>query len=239
MIIQLVQSQRKKMPMLGGKKLYKILSEDFKKLKVGFGRDKFFGILRRNGLLIHRKKRYAKTTNSSHRFWVYDNLIKEIEPMKINEIHVSDITYIRLNDSFLYLALMTDLYSRKIVGYDLSDSLNLEGCLRALKMAIKGKKDLSGLIHHSDRGFQYCSNPYTELLTKKEIKISMSEKGNPYENAVAERVNGILKEEFLLGETFRTKEEAHRAVREAIETYNEDRPHMSLDFMTPNQKYAA
>jgi len=239
MIICLVQSQRKKMPMLGGKKLYKLLSSDFRMMQIELGRDKFFSILKRNGFLIHRQRRYAKTTYSSHRFWVYDNLIKGIEPVKINEIYVSDITYIRLSDSFLYLALITDLYSRKIVGYDLSNSLNLEGSLRALKMSIKGKRDLSDLIHHSDRGFQYCSNPYTELLSKKRISISMSEKGNPYENAVAERINGILKEEFMLGETFKTPERAHRAVKEAIAIYNEDRPHMSLDYMTPNQKYAA
>jgi transposase InsO family protein len=214
------------MPMIGGKKLYKQLLPDFKKMKIELGRDKFFGILRRNKLLINRRKRYAKTTYSSHRFRVYDNLIKEIKPTKKDEIYVSDITYIRLNDSFLYLALMTDLYSRKIVGCDLSDSLNLEGSLRALRMSIKckSKKELSGLIHHSDRGFQYCSNPYTKLLTDNEIKISMSEKGNPYENAVAERVNGILKIEFMLGETFKTRADAQRAVKEAIETYNENRP---------------
>ena len=239
MIILLVQSQRKKMPLIGGKKLYKLLSPDLSKMGIELGRDKFLSLLRRNNLLIQRKKRYAKTTNSSHRFWIYDNLIKGIKPRGIDEIYVSDITYIRLRDSFLYLSLITDLYSRKIVGYDLSDSLNLEGSIRALKMSIKGKGDLSGLIHHSDRGLQYCSNKYTELLTSKNIKISMSEKGNPYENAVAERVNGILKEEFMLGETYETKAQAYRAVKEAVETYNENRPHMSIDYMTPNQKYAA
>lgn len=227
--------------MIGGKKLYRLLSPDLKKMKTDIGRDKFFSILRRNGLLVTRKKRYAKTTNSSHRFWVYDNLTIGLEPMGKNEIYVSDITYIRLKDSFMYLALTTDLYSRKIVGYDLSESLNLEGSLRALKMSIKGKKkkELKGLIHHSDRGFQYCSNPYTKLLKKNKIKISMSEKGNPYENAVAERVNGILKTEFLLGETYSSPEEAGRSVKEAIETYNQYRPHMSIEYMTPNQKYAA
>lgn len=241
MVVQLVQSHRRKMPMIGGKKLYKLISPDLNKMKIELGRDKFFNILRSNGLLIKRKKRYTKTTNSSHRFWVYDNLIKGLEPMGKDKIYLSDLTYIRLEDSFMYLALTTDLYSRKIVGYDLSDSLNLEGCLRALKMSIKGKKkkDLEGLIHHSDRGFQYCSNPYTKLLIKKKMKISMSEKGNPYENAVAERVNGILKTEFMLGETFKSKEEARKAVKEAIETYNEYRPHMSIGYMTPNQKYAA
>jgi putative transposase len=227
------------MPMLGGKKLYKLLIPDFERMGIKLGRDKFFGILRKNGLLIRRKKRYAKTTNSLHRFWIYDNHIRDLEPAGKDEVYVSDITYIRVRKSFCYLALITDLYSRKIVGYDFSDSLNLESSLRALKMAIKGKEDLSGLIHHSDRGIQYCSNLYTELLTSKEIKMSMAEKGNPYENAVAERVNGILKEEFLIGENFKTKQQAYKSVKEAIETYNNLRPHMSIDYMTPNQKYAA
>lgn len=238
-VLKLVQFHRRRMPMLGGKKLYKLLLGDLKRLDMKLGRDKFFDLLRDNGLLIKRKRRYAKTTNSSHRFRIYKNLVKEIEVSRPDEIYVSDITYIRVDDSFCYLALITDLYSRKIVGYDISDSLNLEGCLRALKMAIRGKKDLSGLIHHSDRGIQYCSSPYIDLLTEHEIKISMSEKGNPYENAVAERINGILKEEFMLSETFKTKKLAYRAVDEAIKTYNELRPHMSIDYMTPNQKYAA
>ncbi len=238
-ILQLVQSHRRKMPRLGGKKLYRMLTTDLARMKVKLGRDRFFGLLRRNGLLIHRKNRYAKTTNSLHRFKIYKNLIKGVEPGKPDKVYVSDITYIIAADSFSYLALITDLYSRKIVGYDVSDSLNMEGSIRALKMAIKGKSDLLGLIHHSDRGIQYCSNLYTGLLTENKIQISMSEKGNPYENAVAERVNGILKEEFMLSGTFPTKELAYKAVHEAIKTYNELRPHMSIDYMTPAQKYAA
>jgi putative transposase len=216
-----------------------MISSDLERMKIKLGRDKFFKLLGKNGLLIHRKRRYAKTPNSSHRFKIYKNLIKELEPDHRNKVWVSDITYIVVDDSFCYLALITDLYSRRIVGYDISDSLNMEGSIRALRMAMKGKSDLSGLIHHSDRGIQYCSNLYTGILTKNKIEISMSEKGNPYENAVAERVNGILKEEFMLGESFKTKEQAYRAVKEAIETYNEDRPHMSINYMTPNQKYAA
>lgn len=239
MVIQLVQSHRRKMPKLGGKKLYRMISVDLERMQIKLGRDKFFKLLGRNGLLIHRKKRYAKTTNSSHRFKIHKNLIKDLEPDQRNKVWVSDITYIIVEDSFCYLALITDLYSRRIVGYDISESLNIEGSIRALKMAMKGNNDLLGLIHHSDRGIQYCSNLYTGLLIKNKIEISMSEKGNPYENAVAERVNGILKEEFMLGESFRTKELAYRAVKEAVETYNEDRPHMSINYMTPNQKYAA
>jgi len=239
MVIQLVQSHRRKMPKIGGKKLYRMLKSDLEKMKIKLGRDKFFGILGSNGLLIHRKKRYIKTTNSKHRFKIHKNLIKEIKPEQRDKIYVSDITYITVGESFCYLALITDLYSRKIVGYDISESLNMEGSIRALKMSIKDKKCLAGLIHHSDRGIQYCSNLYTGLLAVEGILISMSEKGNPYENAVAERVNGILKEEFMLSETFKTKELAYKATKEAIKTYNEFRPHMSINYMTPNQKYAA
>ena len=237
-IIKMVQDHRRKMPMIGGKKLYRIIKPDLQEIGIKLGRDKFFELLRTNGLLVKRRKRYVNTTNSSHRFKIYENLIKEINVSKIDEVYVSDITYIRTDEGFSYLALITDLYSRKIVGYDFSDSLGIEGSLRALKMSMRGK-DLSGLIHHSDRGIQYCSNLYTELLTNNKIKISMSEKGNPYENAVAERVNGILKEEFRLSESYKTKEMAYKAVHEAIKTYNELRPHMSIEYMTPNQKYAA
>jgi len=239
MIIQLVQAYRRKLPKLGVKKLYRMILPDMEKMKITLGRDKLFRILRENGLLIHRKKKYTKTTNSFHRFKIYENLIKEIEVSHRNQIWVSDITYISAENNYCYLAATTDLYSRKIVGYDVSDSLNMEGCARALKMALKGKPDVRGLIHHSDRGIQYCSNLYTSLLGENKILISMSDKGNPYENAVAERINGILKEEFLLGESFKTKALAYKAVEEAIKTYNELRPHMSIDYMTPNQKYAA
>lgn len=212
---------------------------DIDRLGSPIGRDKFFIFLSENDLLIHRKKSFTKTTNSNHRFKIHKNLIKGNIPLGVDEIYVSDITYVRVKDSFSYLALITDLYSRKIVGHDFSDSLNLEGSLRALKMSLKGKCNMEKLIHHSDRGLQYCSNVYTELLTAHKIQISMSEKGNPYENAVAERVNGILKGEFLLSETFKSKALAKQAVQEAIDTYNEYRPHMSINYMTPNQKYAA
>ena len=237
-IIKLVQEIRRRMPMVGGKKLYRMLRPDFDILITSIGRDKFFEILRDNGLLIVRKKRYVETTNSTHRFRVYENLITELEVIRADEVYVSDITYIRSEEGFCYLALITDLYSRKIVGYDVSDSLSIDGCLRSLKMAINGK-DLTGLIHHSDRGLQYCSNLYTGLLQNNGIQISMSKKGNPYENAVAERVNGILKEEFGLSDIFKTKKSAYKAIEEAIRTYNEFRPHMSIDYMTPDQKYAA
>lgn len=236
-IIQMVMEIRKRQPKIGGRKLHWMLKKDLEKLNYKVGRDKFFEILRENSLLIHRKRRYAKTTNSKHRFMVYNNLIKNLEVERINQVFVGDITYLRTEGGFVYLALLTDLYSRKIVGYSVSESLSTEISITALKMALKGVEEPEKLIHHSDRGFQYCSGKYTEILNRKEIKISMGEKGNPYENAVAERVNGILKDEFLLDQTFRTIREAKIAVKESIKIYNEERPHMSIEYMTPSEKY--
>ena len=152
---------------------------------------------------------------------------------------MSDITYIRTREGFCYLALITDAYSRKIVGYDISDSLSLEGCLRAVKAATQTASDLTQLVHHSDRGFQYCSYPYTDFLKDRGIRISMTENGNCYENALAERVNGILKGEFNLDLTFRTKELAYKAVHESVYIYNQHRPHWSLGLLTPQEKHAA
>jgi putative transposase len=152
---------------------------------------------------------------------------------------VSDITYIRLKGGFSYLFLVTDIYSRKIVGYNLDTSLGVTGAIAAIKMAIKGVNTIEGIIHHSDRGIQYCSDNYVKLLKKKGIKISMGEAGNPYENAIAERVNGILKNEFYLNEIFTNYQDAKRATEEAIKIYNNLRPHMSIGYMTPSKKYAA
>ena len=214
-----------------------MLSSRFKEMEFNIGRDGFYKVLRNNGLLISTKKRTVKTTNSIHRFRIYTNLIKGIEIKRINEVIVSDITYIETEEGFMYLALITELYSRMIVGYDISESLSIEGSLRALKKAIKKIKETRGMIHHSDRGIQYCSNEYTKILKKKGIKISMSEKGNPYENAIAERVNGILKIEYLLEQKFKTKQQAGSSVKEAIKIYNEERPHMSIGYQTPAERY--
>lgn len=237
MIVQLVQSKRRRQPRVGGYKLYRMLKPDFQNMGIKMGRDRFFDIMRAEGLLINRRKGYHRTTNSNHRFRVYENLIEDIIASRADEIWVSDITYLRVTDTFVYLSLITDLYSRKIVGYDISESLNIEGSIRSLKQAMRGKDKLEGTIHHSDRGIQYCSIGYTELLTSKGMKISMAAKGNPYENAVAERVNGILKEEFLLSETFKSNKDAIKSTREAIEIYNKERIHMSIDYKTPDEKY--
>ena len=238
-IVELVNQVRRSLPRLGGRKLYHLLEDDLSKLPVKIGRDKFFAILRRNGLLVEPLRQYVKTTNSHHIFRIYTNLVKELTVDQPNKVFVSDITYIRLAEGFCYLFLVTDLCSRKIVGFDLSMSLATEGAIAAMKMALKQVAETKELIHHSDRGIQYCSGEYVELLQSKKIKLSMGETGNPYDNAVAERVNGILKTEFLLNATFTDYKTALKATREAISSYNNLRPHMSLEYMTPAQRYAA
>ncbi len=236
-VLDLVREIRKKQPRVGGKKLYLHLYKDLQLLG-NIGRDKFFDILRTYDLLVKRKKSYTKTTNSFHRFHKWTNLIIDKDFIQNNTCWVSDITYIRTEQGFVYLFLITDLYSRKIVGWDLSDSLSIEGGIRALKMALRQRQDKElPLIHHSDRGIQYCSKEYVKILQKHNISISMTEKNHCYENSVAERVNGILKDEFLLDSTFKNKVQANKACKEAIDTYNNVRLHGSLQFKTPNSVY--
>ncbi len=227
------------------RKLKISLDDEFTKAKIKVGRDTLFNILRKHNMLTLRKKTSARTTNSYHRFYKYKNIIKDIEINRPNQVWASDITYIRTVKGFCYLALITDMYSRKIVGYDLSDSLELKGCVRALNKAIYQAKNtctersrsINGLIHHSDRGIQYCSNVYTQILKRNKIGISMTEENHCYENAMAERVNGILKDEFYLDQTFDNVAHAKRAAKNAINLYNEIRLHLSLDYKTPNMVY--
>ena len=229
----LVQPIRHIMPRVGGKKLYFMIQSSMLEKRIKIGRDRFFKWLKHNDLLISPKKQYVNTTQSHHRFWIYDNLATTVNLTGSNQLWVSDITYLRTVEGFCYLALITDAYSRKIVGFDVSDSLELDGCVRALKSAFQTASDLGQLIHHSDRGIQYCSNQYTALLRQKGIKISMAAKGNCYENALAERINGILKDEFNLDTKFKTKQQAIHAVQQSIYIYNTHRPHWSLNLKTP------
>jgi len=215
----------------------KSLNQDFEKQQLKVGRDTLFNVLRKNQMLTLRKKYSCRTTNSYHRFYKYNNIIKNVEVNRPNQVWASDITYIRTVKGFCYLALITDMYSRKIVGFDLSDSLELKGCVRALNKAVYQAKNIKGLIHHSDRGIQYCSNIYTQILKRKKIGISMTEENHCYENAMAERVNGILKDEFYMDQTFTSTAHAKRAVKSAIKLYNEIRLHLSLDYKTPNMVY--
>ena len=238
-LMALVQPVRQMMPRLGGRKLRFMIQEELDKRALKIGRDRFFAWLRENDLLVKPKRMYVHTTQSNHRFWVHENLTEHMVVDRPNKLWVSDITYLRTLEGFCYLALVTDAYSRKIVGYDVSDSLELEGCRRALTNAIQTASNLDQLTHHSDRGFQYCSNQYTDLLRSNNIKISMAAKGNCYENALAERVNGILKNEFNLDHTFKTKGQAIRAVHESIYLYNQYRPHWAIKLRTPEQCHAA
>ena len=234
-VVTMVQPVRHVMPRIGGKKLYHVLRNQLLEHRIKIGRDKFFRILRMNDLLIRPKRRYVSTTQSHHRFWVYDNIAKDLCLNKPNQLWVSDITYLKTCEGFCYLALITDAHSRKIVGFDVSDSLELNGCIRALKSAFQTASDLRQLVHHSDRGIQYCSGQYIDLLKQKGIKVSMAAKGDCYENALAERVNGILKDEFNLDIKFKTKQQAMKAVKQSIYIYNRHRPHWSLNLKTPDQ----
>ena len=233
-VLEIVHKRRRTLPREGARKLMQSLKIDFEKHNIKIGRDQLLRILRDNNLLIRRKKYSSRTTNSHHRFYKYNNSIKDITINRSNQVWAADITYIRTIKGFCYLALITDMYSRKIVGYDLSDSLELNGCVRALKKALYHNKGLKNLTHHSDREIQYCSNVYTNELKRKKIAISMTEENHCYENAMAERVNGIIKDEFYLDQTFASLEEAKRAAKNAIKLYNSKRLHLSLDYKIPN-----
>lgn len=233
----LVMSVRQKLPKTGSKKLYFMLKDDFRRHQIKIGRDKLINFLRDEYLLVSKVRRYYKTTNSRHWMRKYPNLIKEVEINKPEQIWVADITYLRTKDKTHYLHLITDAYSKKIVGYKLSDNLMATSTLDALKMAVINRKYSNNLIHHSDRGLQYCSKEYTEYLSGNNILISMTQSYDPYENAIAERVNGILKEEFGLFEIFENVENLKKQVEESIMFYNKIRVHLSINMLTPNQAH--
>lgn len=236
-ILELVKEERKLQARVGTVKLLKELRSSFEALGIKVGRDRLFDILRAHDMLVKRKRFSCKTTDSYHRFHKYNNLVKDMEITATNQVWVSDITYIRTVNGFCYLALITDIYSRKIVGYDISDSLELAGCLRALKKAIASARPKAGLVHHSDRGIQYCSNQYVGALKNRGIRISMTEENHCYENAIAERVNGILKDEFYLDQCFFSTKNARTATKSAIKIYNNKRLHISLGYKTPNMVF--
>jgi len=236
-VLEFVKEERIEQPRVGTRKLYEALESCFEANGLKVGRDKLFDILREHDMLVKRKKASCKTTDSYHRFHKYKNLVKDMTVNAPNQVWVSDITYIRTINGFCYLALITDMFSRKIVGYDISDSLELAGCLRALKKALGHARPAAGLVHHSDRGIQYCSNQYVDELKKRKIKISMTEENHCYENALAERVNGILKDEFYLDQCFFSTHHASKATKNAINIYNSKRLHLSLGYKTPNMVF--
>jgi putative transposase len=228
---------RREMPRLGTRKLYYLLKENFRKEDISIGRDRLFDLLRLENLLIVRKKKYTKTTDSKHWMRRYPNLIKGLQVRRPEQLWVADITYLEIEDSYCYLHLVTDAYSKLIMGYCVSDTLAASHTLKALNMALRNRKYTGRLIHHSDRGLQYCSAGYVKALNQKKIAISMTEDGNPYDNAIAERVNGILKDEFGLDEVFDNRQQLELQVAQSISIYNNKRPHESNHMLIPNQMH--
>ncbi len=230
---------RKDQKRIGTRKLFGEMQSFLIAHRFQIGRDAMFDLLAERGLLVTKRKRRGPiTTLSKHRFKKYPNIIRDFIPIAPNQLWVSDITYIHLPDSFAYLSLITDAYSHKIVGFYLSKDLSAQGSLRALKMALANNPNRTGLIHHSDRGVQYCCDAYVKLLQdkKNKIKISMTENGDPRENAIAERLNGILKQE-LLQEVFPNFETASLDVARACSTYNHLRPHGSINNLKPAEAH--
>lgn len=232
LIVREVLRHRKLQKRVGGRKLFGMMKTFLHQHAIGMGRDAFFNVLREHGLLVRIRKRKAITTDSSHAYRKYPNLIKGFIPIAPNQLWVSDITYIEVGNGFCYLSLVTDAFSRKIIGFCLHKTLSAQGTILALKQALKSNPDSKGLIHHSDRGVQYCCYEYVEILQKNHIKISMTEKGDPLENPIAERVNGILKAE-LLEDIYDSFEQAKEGIAIAVSTYNHLRPHNSIGDLTP------
>jgi len=236
-LLQLVGQERKLMPRIGGRKLlFKI--QDRLPQELLLGRDLFFDFLREYGLLVRKKRYRARTTFSNHWLRKYPNLIKDFIPDAPHQLWVSDITYVETDEGFVYLFLITDAYSRKIIGWSISDTLEATNAVTALYMALSQlPAGIKNVYHHSDRGVQYCCDKYVKLLQKNHFQISMTENGDPLENAITERVNGILKTEWLYDIKIKTKEKAKEEVYRIISIYNNNRPHCSIDMFTPDQAH--
>jgi transposase InsO family protein len=237
LVAHLVRGERALQPRLGGRKLFKILSRMLKKEGIKLGRDRFFDILREKGLLVPPLPKSPGTTRFEPSLPVFRNLVAGLELTGANQAWAADITYIRTDEGYLYLSLITDMWSRKIVGFHVGASLETEEVLLALAMALASLRSGSKPVHHSDRGCQYASHLYVGKLREAGLQISMTEELHCYENAMAERVNGILKQEYYIGSCFRNKDQAVAAVKEAVFLYNTRRPHMSLDYETPEKMH--
>lgn len=237
LIVQQVNNIRKRHPVIGTRKLHFMLQPFLAEHQIKIGRDKLFDVLATHKLLVRRRKRKIYTTQSYHRFHKYPNLIKEIKVKGINQLWVSDITYFKTLGKFVYISFITDAYSHKIVGFQLARTLETIHSLKALEMAITGIEDCKkhNIIHHSDRGIQYCSELYVKLLQDNNILISMTENGDPLENPIAERANGIIKDEYLCHYTDKTITEIQERLTQAVALYNNERPHMSCNMHTPEK----
>ncbi|OFX82638.1 MAG: hypothetical protein A2W99_06700 [Bacteroidetes bacterium GWF2_33_16] len=231
---KLVYPIRYEQPFMGTEKIYGLIKTELKTLNLKIGRCKLNSILKQNGMLVRKRKKFVTTTNSYHRFRKYPNLIKNINITHPEQVWVADITYIKTDDGFNFLHLITDAYSKQIVGFELSDNLKVESTINALKIALKQRKYPDRkLIHHSDRGIQYCSDEYIHTLIENQIEISMTQNSDPYENAIAERVNGILKQEFSIGDGFKNHLVALTEIKKSIFIYNNKRPHRNCKMLTP------
>lgn len=239
LVLKLVGEIREDLPRCGTDKLYHMLQESFAQHQIKLGRDGLYALLGRYGMLIRQRRRRPYTTNSNHHYQKYPNLIRQMQLTAAGQLWVSDITYIRKTNGFSYLSIITDAYSHQIVGYKLHPTLHSAGTIDALVMASEDTKRTQGLIHHSDRGSQYCCSDYVQMTDYYGIQLSMTEKGDPYENAIAERINGILKHELGLNATFTSEAAANAAVHEAVRCYNELRIHDSIDRMTPQMAHEA
>lgn len=234
----MVLNIRQKMPRLGTRKLHHMLKDVFAQRQIKLGRDALFSLLRKEGLLVGKLKKYTATTHSKHWLRKYPNLIKELKLVRPEQLWVADITYVESLEGFKYLHLITDAYSKQIMGFELCNDMEASSTLKGLQMALnKRQYPEKELIHHSDRGLQYCSKLYSNTLIKNNIKISMTENGDPYENAIAERVNGILKDEFGLGDTFEDLGQCQQQTKQSIDIYNTMRPHLSCGMLTPLQMH--
>lgn len=237
-VVHEVSLIRVDLPKLGTRKLHFMLKNPLLKHGIAIGRDYLFDLLCSRGMLIKRRRRRSITTDSNHWMRKYDNLIKEIEITRAEQIWVSDITYLTLNNSFVYLSLITDAYSHQIMGYQVQNDLSAEGCIGALNMALlKRTTPLLSLIHHSDRGSQYCSKSYIDLLKNGKLAVSMTQSGSPYDNAIAERVNGILKTEFEIERNIGSMADLKLKIARVISVYNKLRPHDSCESLTPEQAH--
>lgn len=232
-ILSLVKDTRIDFPRMGANKMLLYLRPKLYSMGLDIGRDAFVSLLAENHLLVTRRRSKRKTTFSQHRFYKYPNMIRDYIPTTPNQLWVSDITYIEVGYGFIYLSLITDAYSRKIVGWNLAPDLSTDNALQALKQALSTLPENTSLIHHSDRGIQYCSTAYIKELEKHHILISMTENGDPLENAIAERVNGILKNEWIDMTHLQSWDKAMKYVEKVIGLYNNERPHQSLNYLTP------
>lgn len=237
-IVQLVKNIRAKLPQVGTRKLLFLLEPELQSHQITIGRDALFNLLAEHKLLIRQRKRKAVTTDSRHWMRKYGNLVKTLVIDRPEQLWVSDITYIRLKNEWGYLSMITDAYSRRIMGIAFRRDMLAEGCVDALQMALSNRiYPQEQLIHHSDRGSQYCSGDYVDVLSQHNIAISMTESGDPYENALAERMNGIIKNEFNLQSSSLTFEQTHELILQSVELYNTLRPHSSCNYLTPAQAH--